>query len=79
MTANEKFLAQQQRYQPVTLPQEFSDKEIARDRRLSDAASMRHTAIATDCASTMRVFTQPRPLSDKQEISTFPPINANKR
>ncbi|WP_419585505.1 hypothetical protein [Thiolapillus sp.] len=25
MTANEKFLTQRQRYQPVTLPQDFSD------------------------------------------------------
>ena len=26
MTANEKFLTQRQRYQPVTLPQDFSDE-----------------------------------------------------
>ncbi len=37
MTANEKFLSQRQRYQPVTLPQDFSDEEMARDWTLSEA------------------------------------------
>ncbi len=37
MTANEKFLNQRQRYQPVTLPQDFSDEEMARDWTLSEA------------------------------------------
>ena len=37
MTANEKFLTQRQRYQPVTLPQDFSDEEMARDWTLSEA------------------------------------------
>jgi len=36
MTANERFLSSRQRYQPVTLPQEFSDEEMARDWTLSD-------------------------------------------
>lgn len=35
MTANEKFLTQRQRYQAVTLPQDFSDEEMARDWTLS--------------------------------------------
>ena len=37
MMANEKFLTQRQRYQPVTLPQDFSDEEMARDWTLSEA------------------------------------------
>jgi hypothetical protein len=37
MTANEKFLTQRQRYQPVTLPQDLSDEEMARDWTLSEA------------------------------------------
>jgi hypothetical protein len=37
MTANEKFLTQRQRYQAVTLPQDFSDEEMARDWTLSEA------------------------------------------
>lgn len=37
MTVNEKFLTQRQRYQPVTLPQDFSDEEMARDWTLSEA------------------------------------------
>ena len=36
MTAKEKFLTQRQRYQPVTLPQDFSDEEMARDWTLSE-------------------------------------------
>lgn len=36
MTAHEKFLTQRQRYQPVTLPQDFSDEEMVRDWTLSD-------------------------------------------
>jgi len=36
MTANEKFLTQRQRYQPVTLPQDFSDEEMAKDWALSE-------------------------------------------
>ena len=35
MSANDKFLSQRQRYQPVTLPQDFSDEEMARDWTLS--------------------------------------------
>lgn len=31
MTVNEKFLTQRQRYQPVMLPQDFSDEEMVRD------------------------------------------------
>lgn len=37
MSTNEKFLTQRQRYQPVTLPQDFSDEEMARDWTLSEA------------------------------------------
>ena len=37
MASNEKFLNQRQRYQPVTLPQDFSDEEMARDWTLSEA------------------------------------------
>jgi hypothetical protein len=37
MTANEKFLTQRQRYQLVTLPQDFSDEEMARDWTPSEA------------------------------------------
>lgn len=36
MTANEKFLTQRQRYQPVTLPRDFSDEEMARHWTLSE-------------------------------------------
>ncbi|WP_020157083.1 hypothetical protein [Methylobacter marinus] len=39
MTAHEKFLPQRQRYQPVTLPQDFSDEEMVRDWMLSDTGS----------------------------------------
>ncbi|WP_255360557.1 hypothetical protein [Methylobacter sp. BBA5.1] len=39
MTAHEKFLPQRQRYQPVTLPQDFSDEEMVRDWTLSDTGS----------------------------------------
>lgn len=35
MTANEQFLTNQQRYQPLTLPQRFSDEEMVRDWTLS--------------------------------------------
>ena len=35
MSANERFLTQRQRYQPVTLPQDFSDEEMARDWTLT--------------------------------------------
>ncbi|WP_052441990.1 DUF4158 domain-containing protein [Vibrio hyugaensis] len=37
MTVNEKFLTQRQRYQPVMLPQDFSDEEMVRDWTLSKA------------------------------------------
>ena len=37
MTANEGFLNQRQRHQPIKLPQDFSDEEMARDWTLSDA------------------------------------------
>jgi acyl carrier protein phosphodiesterase len=37
MTANEKFLTQRQRYQPVALPQDFFDEEMARDWTPSEA------------------------------------------
>jgi len=37
MTVNEHFLNQRQRYRPVTLPQDFSDEEMARDWTLSQA------------------------------------------
>jgi hypothetical protein len=37
VTANEKFLTQRQRYQPVMLPQDFSDEGMARDWTLSEA------------------------------------------
>ncbi|WP_205080632.1 hypothetical protein [Photorhabdus luminescens] len=35
MSANERFLTQRQRYQPVTLPQDFSDEEMVRDWTLT--------------------------------------------
>jgi hypothetical protein len=35
MTANEQFLSNRKRYQPITLPQQFSDEEMARDWTLS--------------------------------------------
>ena len=31
MTAKEQFLSKRQRYQPISLPQHFSDEEMARD------------------------------------------------
>ena len=37
MSVNEGFLSQRQRYQPIKLPQDFSDEEMARDWTLSDA------------------------------------------
>lgn len=37
MTATEQFLTQRQRYRPITLPQHFSDEEMARDWTLSDS------------------------------------------
>ena len=37
MASNEMFLNQRQRYQPVTLPQDFSDEEMARVWTLSEA------------------------------------------
>jgi len=37
MTAKEKFLSNRQRYQPITLSEEFSDEEMARDWTLSEA------------------------------------------
>ena len=37
MATNEQFLTQRQRYQPVTLPQDFSDEEMVRDWTLSEA------------------------------------------
>ena len=36
MLSNEQFLTQRQRYRPVTLLQDFSDEEMARDWTLSD-------------------------------------------
>ena len=36
MTAKEKFLSKRKRYQPIVLPQAFSDEEMARDWTLSD-------------------------------------------
>ena len=35
MTAKEKFLTNQQRYQPLMLPQHFSDEEMVRDWTLN--------------------------------------------
>ena len=35
MTEKEQFLSKRKRYQPITLPQEFSDEEMARDWTLS--------------------------------------------
>ena len=37
MTIKERFLSNQKRSQPITLPQEFSDEEMARDWTLSEA------------------------------------------
>jgi len=37
MNANEKFLTSRRRYQPITLPQDLSDEELARDWTLSEA------------------------------------------
>ena len=37
MTTKERFLSSQERSQPITLPKEFSDEEMARDWTLSDA------------------------------------------
>jgi hypothetical protein len=31
VTAQERFLSKRQRYQPISLPQHFSDEEVARD------------------------------------------------
>ena len=36
MTAKEKFLSSKKRYQPILLPKEFSDEEMARDWTLSE-------------------------------------------
>jgi hypothetical protein len=36
MTAEEKFLSSKKRYQPILLPKEFSDEEMARDWTLSE-------------------------------------------
>jgi len=36
MTAKEKFLTQRQRYQPLTLAQDFSDEEMSRDWTLME-------------------------------------------
>ena len=44
MTVNEKFLTQRQRYQPVTLPQDFSDEEMA---RFGEAAELLRGCLAT--------------------------------
>ena len=35
MTAKEQFLSNRQRYQPIALPQQFSDEEMVRDWTLS--------------------------------------------
>jgi hypothetical protein len=35
MTRQEQFLSQRKRYQPIALPHEFSDEEMARDWTLS--------------------------------------------
>ena len=37
MTSQEQFLSKRQRYQPISLPQNFSDEEMARDWTLSAA------------------------------------------
>ena len=37
MTAKEQFLSNRQRYQPISLPQHFSDEEMARDWTLSES------------------------------------------
>jgi TnpA family transposase len=37
MTVKEQFLSKRERYQPIALPQEFSDEEMARDWTLSEA------------------------------------------
>jgi hypothetical protein len=36
MSAKEQFLSKRKRYQPISLPQEFSDEEMARDWILSE-------------------------------------------
>ena len=36
MSAKEQFLSKRERYQPISLPQEFSDEEMARDWTLSE-------------------------------------------
>ncbi|MEM7117917.1 MAG: DUF4158 domain-containing protein [Chloroflexota bacterium] len=36
MTAKEQFLSQRKRYQPISLPKEFSDEEMVRDWTLKD-------------------------------------------
>ena len=37
MPAKEQFLSQRQRYRPISLPQDFSDEEMARDWTLSES------------------------------------------
>jgi TnpA family transposase len=37
MPAKEQFLSQRQRYQPISVPQDFSDEEMARDWTLSES------------------------------------------
>jgi len=37
VTAKEQFLSNRQRYQPISLPQHFSDEEMARDWTLSES------------------------------------------
>ena len=37
MMSNEQFLSQRKRYQPIALPQEFSDEEMVKDWTLSAA------------------------------------------
>lgn len=36
MTTKEQFLSHRKRYQPISLPQHFSDEEMARDWTLSE-------------------------------------------
>ena len=36
MTTKEQFLSKRQRYQPISLPENFSDEEMIRDWTLSD-------------------------------------------
>ena len=37
MTAQEKFLSKRQRYQPISLPQSFSDEQMVKDWTLSES------------------------------------------